>query len=614
MTSHTTHPAELWVSIIEKAYMKLNGGYDFPGSNSGIDMFALTGWIPEQYRSDDKDFEPKRLWERMQSASRYGDCLLTVATGELDELLGQEEEKIGLVKTHAYAVLQVREACGEKLLQLKNPWSKVRWKGAFSVHDRQRWTAALRKALDYDQTSAMQHDNGVFWIDYASLLRYYQGVYLNWNPALFAHSTTRHGQWPKRHPSDTADDTASLGRNPQFALTLTVPPGAPAATWLLLTRHTVFKDQGKDDFLTIHVFKGERGGFRCYYLEEAWKEGVYSNRPHCLVQFDLPPGQHQLTLALAQYTPVPYQVDFTLKVFSMAPLSLRPLPYSMRHLERVAGSWHGPSAGGCANYDTFVDNPRVALVVPEGPPADVQVELHVPAAKAASDRVALPSVGLELFALDSALGTEKLPSKSLAASGAYRRGFCLLEVRGLAAGRYALTASTFEPRQEAGFSVVVGSSVGLTCKLLAPEGHGLERSLVRGAWAAGSTAAGCPNFGNFHNNPQYRLAVSRRTEFLVRLRLSPAERAGGGKRPALGLDLYQRDAPLGPDEARGRSQPLRSANGGVYSYPAGGMLLARAPLEAGVYVLVPSTFEPLAAAYELLWYAESGAVRVDQLR
>lgn len=244
----------------------------------------------------------------------------------------------------------------------------------------------------------------------------------------------------------------------------------------------------------------------------------------------------------------------------------------------------------------------------------MQVELHVPAAKAASDRVALPSVGLELLALDSALGTEKLPSKSLAASGAYRRGFCLLEVRGLAAGRYALTASTFEPRQEAGFSVVVGSSVGLTCKLLAPEGHGLERSLVRGAWAAGSTAAGCPNFGNFHNNPQYRLAVSRRTEFLVRLRLSPAERAGGGKRPALGLDLYQRDAPLGPDEARGRSQPLRSANGGVYSYPAGGMLLARAPLEAGVYVLVPSTFEPLAAAYELLWYAESGAVRVDQLR
>ncbi|KAJ1661249.1 cysteine protease, partial [Coemansia sp. RSA 25] len=149
-------------SLMEKAFLKVMGGYDFPGSNSSTDLHVLTGWIPEHVFVQDQAFSADATWARMSAAAQRGDVLLTIATGEMS---GDVASALGLVPSHAYAVLDVREAGGLRLLKAKNPWSSLRWTGRFSHADAAAWTPSLMAQLAYDPAA---DDCGIFWIDYAS--------------------------------------------------------------------------------------------------------------------------------------------------------------------------------------------------------------------------------------------------------------------------------------------------------------------------------------------------------------------------------------------------------------------------------------------------------------
>ena len=266
LCSHATESSspllELWVCLFEKAYMKLCGGYDFPGSNSGVDLFSLTGWIPERVhfakKSDDvRDFEtpPERAWQRISSANSFGDCVFTVSSHL--NLSEDDAERLGLITGHAYAVLNVIETqSGQRLLLLKNPWANKGWKGRFSPLDSVWDDDSLSKEVGYDAKRAQKKDDGVFYIAWEDVLKYFQNVHFSWNPFLFKYKTTVHALWSK--DQGPFDDTFNVGENPQYLLQLSDQAiKKNAAVWVLVARHVNKQEQAgaeASDYLTVPAY------------------------------------------------------------------------------------------------------------------------------------------------------------------------------------------------------------------------------------------------------------------------------------------------------------------------------------------------------------------------
>ncbi|XP_053609230.1 calpain-7-like isoform X2 [Plodia interpunctella] len=445
LCSYSSNKNEFWVSILEKAYMKVMGGYDFPGSNSNIDLHALTGWIPERcaIRPNEANFNADALYEKIRRHLAEGDVLATVATGPLSDA---DADRTGLVATHAYAVLDVRLANGVKLLKLKNPWSHLRWRGNYSELDSANWTPNLRALLNYDPDSAAQYDNGVFWIDYASILNFFDVFYLNWKPDLFKQTFCTHQKWDAG--SGPVKDIYTVGENPQFSLHVQ----GKGAVWLLLTRHITQIDDFRDnkEYITLLVYKNN--GRRVYYRQEPppYIDGIPINSPHYLCKIivgDNSPNRY--TLVVSQYEKS-RTILYTLRAYATCPFALNKLetyPYTTN----IQGEWSGRHAGGCENHrQTYPNNPKFTITTPES--TAMVVELRGPKQY---------NIGIDVTveALDDPNVTAPFLKES---SGAYRSGYAVLDLPSLPAGRYILTVSTFYPGQEGPFIIQIRTTNRIT--------------------------------------------------------------------------------------------------------------------------------------------------------
>ena len=444
LCSYSSNRNELWISLLEKAYMKVMGGYDFPGSNSNIDLYALTGWIPERVSikpMGDQAFDKDAVFRKLLTRFHKGHVLVTLATGEMSDA---EADRAGLVPTHAYAMLDIKEVKGLRLFLLKNPWAHLRWKGNYSEMDTRHWTPELMKALKYDPKNAQNFDNGVFWIDYDSLCQFFDVIYMNWSPDLFPHKSVFHQCW--RAGLGPTKDLYDISNNPQFSLD--IKGRGEGALWILLSRHITDIEDFKNnkEYITVLVYKND--GKKVYYPFDPppYIDGIRINSPHYLCQTVIKESTpRRLTLVISQYEKSA-TIYFTLRVYSTLPFSLRKIGDPYKHKQEAKGEWKGKSAGGCANYrDTFPNNPRFQF--------KIEVDSHVLVEVKAPKQF---QIGFDLICVVA--GNKDSPVYfSRKNSGPYRSGFVILALE-MVAGTYDIVPTTFKPGQEGPFFLKVQAS------------------------------------------------------------------------------------------------------------------------------------------------------------
>uniref|UniRef100_H2YUD5 Calpain catalytic domain-containing protein n=1 Tax=Ciona savignyi TaxID=51511 RepID=H2YUD5_CIOSA len=444
LCSYSSNHNELWVSLVEKAYMKVMGGYDFPGSNSNIDLHSLTGWIPERQSLRDKDFDRNTFFEKVRERFHKGHCLATISTGVMGEA---DADRAGLVPTHAYAVLDVQVVRGLKLLQLKNPWSHLRWKGNYSAHDDAHWTPELRKALNYDNQLAKEFDNGVFWIDWDSALHFYDTFYINWNPDLFPKTTCRHASWLAK--DGPTRDSYSLGNNPQYRLE--VRNKKATVVWVLLTRHITEKEDFAEnkEFITLLVYLNDGKKVYYPYSPPPHIDGVRINSPHYLTRIQVPEnGPHRYTLVVSQYEKHK-NIRYTLRVYSLVEFKFNNIEDPYRLKKRIQGEWTAATAGGCSNNKaTYGNNPIYQINIEGNGQAQLLVELRAP-----KDY----NNGFDIICVET--NAEKPFNKTT--SGSFRPGYSALEIS-VPCGVYNIIPCTFSAQQLGHFFLDIGSSVQST--------------------------------------------------------------------------------------------------------------------------------------------------------
>ncbi|OAV99768.1 hypothetical protein PTTG_11706 [Puccinia triticina 1-1 BBBD Race 1] len=481
-----------WPSLVEKAYMKVMGGYDFVGSNSSVDLHALTGWIPETILLTSQEYRSERSWNRVYSGFSQGHCLVSVGTNgnNLDAL-----ENVGLVPFHDYAVIDIRQDTkGNRLVTLYNAWNVVEPQPAPST----QWTTQLENALPKIPISRRPERVGTFTISWESLQMYFETVYLNWDPSPFKFQRMVHFF---HHPL------------PAFEVKFDHGPALESdpEVWILLTRHLDSQVTDNKSYMSLQVFLDDQENTsRAQKNYDSLDHGLppltatpLSNSTHLLARFSLPNRRATYLINFSFHDDretrtqadnsnvVSKPVALTLQIFSPVSISLSdstpvPLPFS----KELEGQWTPKTSGGNHALATYSINPMWRITIEERSSSErnesgkgkFRASLTTIDASGSLDTRKPLNVKLIRSSGDGRV-YEVERRDVLADSGSYTLGRAQLRVNQLLPGKYTIVPSTYQAGVIGLFKLQLECDLPLTrVESIPSEGAGMYKRVGCLSW------------------------------------------------------------------------------------------------------------------------------------
>jgi len=222
----------------------------------------------------------------------------------------------GIVQSHAYSILDVREVDGHKLLKMRNPWGEGEWKGAWSDGSRD-WTTRMKRLLDYKDA-----DDGIFWMSFADFTSEFAKIYICriFDKTRY-HRCEQQGEW-KGITAGGQNYFETSCNNPHYALTVK----STGVVYIYLEQGDDRGEEDEKEKRCIQIALLDTGGKklnrRYRPQNDVIKESGFSWNRASIMEVDLAANTYTIQVATLQ----PNEPNsFILKCYSESDIELSPI-------------------------------------------------------------------------------------------------------------------------------------------------------------------------------------------------------------------------------------------------------------------------------------------------